>query len=136
MIIQGIGTDIVSVSRIKKLLATYGAKFVDKVLTRNESAKYRSLSTSKQVSYLAKRFAAKESVAKALGTGITQDCTFHDIEIDNDPSGKPIVHLSKKTETRVLKTKNYSIFLSISDERILVIAYCIIIKDSVVYAVN
>lgn len=128
MIIHGIGTDIVNVTRIRKLIDKYGSHFIDKVLTADEKNQYENLIDSKKISYMAKRFAAKESVAKALGTGITKNCTLHDIKIDNDYLGKPIVYLSSKTEKRILETSLYNIFLSISDEKAFVIAYCIIVK--------
>jgi holo-[acyl-carrier protein] synthase len=92
--LKGIGTDIIEVDRIRSNLKRYGSKFLDKILTskeRENAQKYNDAAP-----HVAGRFAAKEAVAKALGCGFGDRLDFHDIEILNNESGQPIVHLSEK----------------------------------------
>ena len=108
--IKGVGTDIISILRVKESLEKFGDKFAERILTENELKIFGSSENeSKKITYLAKRFAAKEAVSKALGTGIGSSVSFHDIEISNDSNGKPLA---------VLKTNIAAkIHLSLSDER-------------------
>ena len=79
--------------------------------------------------YFSKKFAAKESFSKALGTGFRNGLNFKDVEILNDNLGKPYFRLNNKSKKIVLKTlkvKNFDIFLSISDEKEYSIAFTII----------
>ena len=79
--------------------------------------------------YFSKKFAAKESFSKALGTGFRKGLNFKDVEILNDNLGKPYFNLNNKTKKIILKTlkvKNFDIFLSISDEKEYSIAFTII----------
>lgn len=86
--IKGIGIDIIELSRIQDIL-TRQKKFIDRVLTPNERMKFEELSATRQVEFIAGRFAAKEAYSKANGTGIGEELSFLDIEIDYDSSGKP-----------------------------------------------
>lgn len=91
---KGIGTDIIEVERIAANLTKYGDKFLSKILTPLEKlhcAKFKDPTL-----HIAGRFAAKEAVSKALGTGFGEFLEFHDIEIFNDINGKPEVFLSEK----------------------------------------
>lgn len=106
---KGLGTDIIEVERIVANLNKYGDKFLSKILTSREKehcAKFKDPSL-----HIAGRFAAKEAVSKALGTGFGEFLEFHDIEIFNDPNGKPEVFLSKKASEHF---GNPCILLSIS----------------------
>lgn len=94
--IKGLGTDIIEVERIAANLNQYGGKFLDKILTPAE--KQYSSNFQDPSLHVAGRFAAKEAVSKALGTGFGEFLEFHDIEIFNNPSGKPEVFLSKKAK--------------------------------------
>ena len=114
--ITGIGTDLVSIKRIKEIFYSHGERFVKRILTGSEVEKYSSKSEVEKINYLAKRFAAKEAISKALGTGIG-NLSFHDIEIKNLNSGKPTVH--------VKKFENLRIHLSISDEKDFALAFAI-----------
>jgi holo-[acyl-carrier protein] synthase len=90
--ILGIGTDIIEIRRIKEAIAQHGERFLKKIFTENEIAyccRYRDASP-----HFAGRFAAKEAVSKALGTGLDASISWHQIEILNNPQGKPEVHLS------------------------------------------
>ena len=82
-----------------------------------------------KVGYFSKRFAAKEAFAKALGTGFRNDLNFKDIEIINDKMGKPYYSKTKKIKKIIqknFKVKNFSCFLSISDEKEYSTAFTII----------
>ena len=86
-----IGTDIVEIARIAEVLERQGERFIDRILTVSEKTLYNQ---SKSVSFVAKRFAAKEAVAKAFGTGIGRGVSFQDIVISNNAKGAPLVELS------------------------------------------
>lgn len=90
--ILGIGNDIVEVARIKMVLARHPQRFLDKVFTPNEQE--YCLKRKDPAIHLAGRFAAKEAVVKSLGTGFSEGLTWLDIEILNDPKGKPFVSAS------------------------------------------
>lgn len=89
---SGIGTDIIEVDRIEKAIEKYKQRFLDRIFTQNEQEYCLKHRTSAR--HFAGRFAAKEAVVKALGTGFHNSISWLDIEIINDPSGKPIAHLS------------------------------------------
>ncbi|MCA4774445.1 holo-[acyl-carrier-protein] synthase [Wolbachia endosymbiont of Mansonella perstans] len=110
--IRGIGTDIVYIPRILKILQKYGEKFLKKVYTEQEieiSRKYNSQEI--QAKYFAKRFAAKEAFVKALGSGFSMDITMKDIEIYSDIRGKPHLAIGKDSIS-----KDRIIHLSLSDD--------------------
>ena len=117
MKIFGIGTDIVNVKRMKESLKKNGNVFKKRIFSKNEiiyCEKKRNPFT-----FYAKRFAAKEALSKALGTGIRKGINFKNIEISNDQFGKPSIKLSGSTASflkKKIKTKKYSIYLSLSDD--------------------
>ena len=98
--ILGIGTDMVDVRRIEKLLNRFSTRFTEKVFTPAE----RTYCTAQHTpaAAFAKRFAAKEAALKALGTGLRAGITWHDIEILNDAKGKPCLHLSPDLLSKTL----------------------------------
>jgi len=102
--ITGIGTDICEVSRIEKLLNEKGEQFIKRVLTPEEIKQKKQITPN----HLAKRYAAKEAVAKALGCGIGESLSFQDIQITNQQNGKPELTVKGKEEL--------TFHLSISDE--------------------
>ncbi|RKV84831.1 MAG: holo-ACP synthase, partial [Neisseria sp.] len=85
--IYGIGTDIVSLKRIIRLSKKFGQAFAERILTPEELLEFPQ--AGKPVNYLAKRFAAKEAFAKAVGTGIRGAVSFRNIGIGHDALGKP-----------------------------------------------
>ena len=87
--IVGIGTDVVSIERIGGVLERHGERFVNRVLTPAERVRFER--TRAKVGYLAKRWAAKEAFAKAIGTGIHAPFTWHSITVGRDARGKPLV---------------------------------------------
>ena len=117
MRIFGIGTDIVNIKRIKKNLMNKNNTFKNKVFSKSEILYCENKKNPE--SYFAKRFAAKEAMSKALGTGIRQQVKFKNIEIINDKFGKPNIKLKGSTELflkKKIKNKKYSIYLSLSDD--------------------
>tara|TARA_B100000963_G_scaffold97723_1_gene84399 strand:+ start:1315 stop:1701 length:387 start_codon:yes stop_codon:yes gene_type:complete len=127
MKILGIGVDIIQNKRLKNLIKK--KIFLSKTFSINE-IKF-SKKKSMKLNYYAKRFAAKESFAKSIGTGFRENLKFKDIEILNDKKGKPFYFKNKKISAIIykrFKTRKYNIFLSISDEKDYSIAFTIIQK--------
>lgn len=110
MTIIAVGNDIIEVARIKAVLERRGQSFLKRILTEREML--YCLRFNPPYTRIAGRFAAKEAVSKALGTGIGKEISWHDIEIINEPSGKPRVLLSAKAELTLSST--HEILLSIS----------------------
>ena len=120
-----VGTDIVEIQRIAKVIARQGDLFVKRILCDSEQAEYHRLNHS--AAFLAKRFAAKEAVAKALGTGIGRGVSFQDIQVVNNDSGAPAVVLSGGA-AEVLKSLGGSkLLISLADEQQYAVAYVILI---------
>ncbi len=118
MKIFGIGTDIVNIKRMDKSLKQYGKKFKDKIFSKKEII-YCDKKKNPS-SYYAKRFAAKEALSKALGTGIRKGINLKNIEISNDARGKPSIVLKGSTYNYLrkrIKNKKYNIYLSLSDDK-------------------
>ena len=127
--ILGIGIDIVDNRRIKKTLRQFGNKFKEKCFLKNEiiisEGRYNQANT------LAKRYAAKEACAKALGTGLAKGVFWKDIEVLNDSYGKPQIKLynnALKIINKLSKSK-FKIEVSLSDEKNYSIANVIIHKN-------
>ena len=108
--IIGIGTDIVDIRRIEKLIEESGEKFLARIFNEEERGE--------DTAHYAKRFAAKEAIAKALGTGIGSKVSFKDIVITNDENGAP------KAEVKNQKSK-VKIHISLSDEYPYALAYAV-----------
>jgi holo-[acyl-carrier protein] synthase len=90
--ILGIGTDLVDIRRIEQTLARHGERFINRIYTDVERA--RAERRANRIDTYAKRFAAKEACAKALGTGFRQGVFFRDMGVVNLPSGKPTLRLT------------------------------------------
>ncbi len=119
--IKGIGTDIIELDRIAKAIERQGKAFVERLFTPSEERPFDASSTA----YYAGRFAAKEAVVKALGTGF-RGISWHDIEILSDPLGKPYVKLSVKAQERF---NNPQLLISISHSKTCATAFCIWQED-------
>ena len=122
MSIFGIGTDIVSVYRIKKSLKN--KNFVNRIFNEKEILKCKRIINCSNC--YAKRFAAKEAFSKALGTGITKGLNFNEIVISNNKSGKPYINIigqTKKLFDKKFKKKKIKISLSLSDEKKYAVAF-------------
>ena len=126
--ILGIGTDIVDISRVKELI-NKNKNFKKRIFSAKEITHCES-KTNKIASY-AKRFAAKEAFAKALGTGFRKDLNFKDISVVNNKIGKPSFIINEKIK-KIIKKKFkitiFNFFLSISDEKKYSIAFVILQK--------
>lgn len=122
--IYGIGTDVVEVSRIKLALKKYGLKLAEKILTNNELLAYRKVKSKEN--FLAKRFAAKEAFAKALGTGLRGSVNFKSIEVAHDALGKPLLKYYNKLHILVEEKNIQYCHLSISDEKNIAVAFVIL----------
>ncbi len=115
MKMYGIGTDIVKVNRMKKLIKN--KSFLNRIFDVVEIKK--CLKTKKSSNCFAKRFAAKEAFSKAMGTGISKGINFNEIVIFNEKNGKPFIKLMNKTKKNVeqkFKKKKYKISVSLTDE--------------------
>ena len=122
MIIYGIGTDIVSIKRIKSSLKN--KNFIERIYSDQEVLKCKK--AVNQHNCYAKRFAAKEAFSKALGTGISNGINFNEITVLNNKSGKPYIQLKGETKKKIIKMfkqKKTKISLSLSDERDYAVAF-------------
>tara|TARA_B100000767_G_scaffold270695_1_gene294882 strand:+ start:366 stop:746 length:381 start_codon:yes stop_codon:yes gene_type:complete len=121
MRIYGIGTDIVSVYRIKKSIKN--KNFLNRLFGKEEISRCSKLVNSNNC--YAKRFAAKEAFSKALGTGISSGINFNEIIVLNEKNGKPFIKLKGKTKLKINKKlkKKAKISLSLSDEEKYAVAF-------------
>ncbi len=116
--ILGIGSDIADVRRIAKVVERHGDRFIDRVFTAGERA--RAEKRRNRIETYAKRFAAKEACAKALGTGLRAGVWWRDMGVVNLPSGRPTMELTGGAKRRLeaITPKGYQarIELTIADE--------------------
>tara|TARA_B100000161_G_scaffold238734_1_gene189817 strand:- start:568 stop:954 length:387 start_codon:yes stop_codon:yes gene_type:complete len=127
MKILGIGVDVIQNKRLKSLLKN--DKFMKRTFTKKE-IKFSKKINSK-INFFSKRYAAKEALAKAIGTGFRYNLNLKDIEICNDRIGKPYYSKSIKIDKIIKKKfsiKKYNLFLSISDEKDYSVAFTILQK--------
>ena len=127
MKIIGIGVDIVDNERIKNSIKN--KNFISRIFSYKEIN--QSKKTKNKVSFYSKRFAAKESLSKAIGTGFRKGLNFKDISIVNDKYGKPSYEISSNVKKLIYlkcKVKNIKISLSLADEKNYSIAFSVIHK--------
>ena len=122
--IYGIGTDLVDIERVKKILLKNRDGCVKRVLSEHEQALFAHKADS--AAYCAKRFAAKEAFAKALGTGIGRVVGFQDLTVRNNENGKPHFIPSEKLRLYLLEKGINQAHLSISDESQNAVAFVIL----------
>ncbi len=122
--IVGIGVDIAETARIERLAAEYGERFARRILTRDELKEFERRRHSG--SFLATRFAAKEAVAKALGTGIGKEFGFHSIQIENDAAGKPRLKFLGEAVKLISNRNIKNSLISLSDEKHYVVAMVVL----------
>ncbi len=125
---HGIGTDLVDIARVAALYEAHGERFVKRILSEDEIVLFNQQHQS--ISFLAKRFAGKEAVAKALGTGIGANVSFTEISITNETTGKPVVALLGKANALYAELNINEIMISLSDEKHYALAFAIITKRS------
>ena len=126
--IIGIGSDLIDITRVEKVIERHGDRFLSRIFTDVERA--RAERRANRVETYAKRFAAKEACSKALGTGIRSGVWWRDMGVVNLPSGRPTMRLTggalKRLETLTPPGCEARIDLTISDEYPLAQAYVII----------
>jgi holo-[acyl-carrier protein] synthase len=122
--VVNIGTDIVEIARITDVVERQGDTFAKRILTGDEFQRYQVIQN--KVAYLAKRFAAKEAIAKALGTGIGHGVSFQDINVINNDKGAPEVTLTGGAARVMAEQGAHKVLLSLADERHYAIAYAIL----------
>jgi holo-[acyl-carrier protein] synthase len=122
--IIGIGVDIAEIARFDRLSEKFGERFARRLLTDVELTEYRRRKHSS--SYLATRFAAKEAVAKACGTGIGEQLGFHSMQIEHDDNGKPVLHFLEGADELVARLGIRNALVSLSDEQHYVVAMALL----------
>ena len=124
--IIGIGSDIIDNRRIKKIINKYGNRFKKRCFSDYEIKRSESLKSN--INSYSKRYAAKEALVKALGSGFSKGVYWKDVEVINNLDGKPMIKLYNKALDKVneLSSCNYNITLSLSDEKNYSIANIII----------
>ena len=118
--IVAIGTDILEIDRMKRVIADNGEAFLNRVFTASERLDASSRGNA-ALSFYAGRWCTKEAVSKMLGPGIGKNCSWHDITVRNDENGVPFVTLSGAAEKRAEILGIARILVSISHER----HYCV-----------
>jgi holo-[acyl-carrier protein] synthase len=126
MRIIGIGTDIVEISRISRLLQGGNERFLRRVLHADEYERFHQVSTALSAAWLAKRFATKEACSKALGTGIGEHAQLAEIETCHDKLGKPRLVLHGKTLATAGRLGVTDLSLSLADERSHAVAFVVL----------
>ncbi len=124
--IVGVGTDLICIERIKKVIER-NPRFPERVFTPEE-IKYCEAKASPSQSY-AVRFAAKEALMKALGTGWNGPITWLDIEVSNATSGKPEIRVANATKTLVQELGVSQIHVSLSHDREYACAFVVLEKQ-------
>jgi len=122
--IKGIGVDVVEVPRFQQAIDKWGDVFLQKIFTERE-CEY-SQTKKNQTQHFAARFAVKEAVAKAIATGWSSGFSWKDVEVENDPAGKPSVILKGKVK-KILAGKR--VHVSISHSENVVVAFAVIEID-------
>ncbi len=119
--IYGIGTDIVHVNRMRENLDKYGDKFARRILTDSEFDEFKD--KNDKAAFLAKRFAAKEATAKAMGTGFSGGLSLHHIGVGHDEAGKPILEFIDVAEQFLQDNNIKQMHLSLADEHDYAVAF-------------
>ena len=122
--IVGIGVDIAETARVDDLWRRYGERFARRILTTAELAEFERRHFDSR--YLATRFAAKEAVAKACGTGIGKQLGFHSLQIENDALGKPLIRFMESADALIEKLDVGNALISLSDEKHYVVAMAVL----------
>jgi holo-[acyl-carrier protein] synthase len=128
MEIVGIGTDIVECLRIGRMIEQHGELFLTRVYTDREIRYCQARKNATE--HFAGRWAAKEAILKCLGTGWSHGVAWTDIEIRNDPQGKPHVMMCGGAKDHAQQLKISDILISISHCRAYATAYALALRDS------
>lgn len=113
--IYGVGSDLIEIARVERILARFGERFAQRILCEPELRRFRA--HTKPAAYLAKRFAAKEAFTKALGTGIHAPANWHGVWVVNLKSGKPQLEFSPELASLLRARGIRRSHLTLTDER-------------------
>jgi len=126
--VVGIGTDLVEIARIEVLYQKHPSAFARRVLSSQELVDFSG--HAQPVHFLAKRWAAKEAISKALGTGFRQGFSFMDMTISHSPLGQPLIQLSGETAIIAHNQGIHHWSISLSDEKHYALAFVIAEKGA------
>jgi holo-[acyl-carrier protein] synthase len=122
--VVAIGSDLASIARVRAVHRRHGERFARRLLTAAEWPRYARLRDPS--AYLARRFAAKEAAAKALGTGIAGGVGFQQLEVLNDDAGAPMLSLRGEAALRAARLGVVRCHLSLTDERDYALAFVVL----------
>lgn len=122
--VVGIGTDLLDSKRIADVYERQQQRFVERILTPKERELFNLRGQS--VNFLAKQFAAKEALAKALGTGIAKGIGFQELEVLRSAEGAPVVYLYGAAQVRLMELNAANALVSLSDEGEFVLAFAVL----------
>ncbi len=122
--IFGTGIDIVNIDRIERLMARWGNLFLNRVFTEGEIARCRRRPRPPEC--FAIRFAAKEAFLKAIGWGLRNGIQWKDIEVENDPMGKPFFAFHKMAKEVLATHRIQQALITLSHERPYAVAYVLL----------
>lgn len=124
--IFGIGTDIVQLARFEKIYARHGAHFVERLLMPEEQAAF--VDVSRPARFLAMRFAAKEAIVKAMGTGFAQGMWIRDVGILQNELGKPDIIWSERGQERCRALGIGEGHITLTDEAGMIVAMAVLMR--------
>ena len=122
--IAGIGTDVVHVDRVRKVLDKFGDRFVNRILTPEERVRFDR--TKAKANHLAKRFAAKEAFSKAIGSGIRSPFRWHSVTVARDPRGKPILKPDSEMSAYLSSNGITHFHVSLTDDTDIAMAFVVL----------
>jgi holo-[acyl-carrier protein] synthase len=125
-VITGIGTDVVHIDRVRKVLDRYGERFVNRILTPEERVRFER--TKAKANHLAKRFAAKEAFSKAIGTGIRSPFRWHCIAVSRDRRGKPTLKPDERMARYLADSGVTHFHVSLTDDAEIAMAFVVLEK--------
>ena len=126
--IFGIGTDIVRIARMQQNLQRFGERFARRILTEQELLDYQS--QRKQAHFLARRFAAKEATAKAMGLGFSNGLGLRQIGVTHDTNGKPHLEFSGFASQFLASHRITECYVSLADEEDHAVAFVALTSSS------
>jgi holo-[acyl-carrier protein] synthase len=126
--IVGVGLDLVKINRIRAITERWPSKFLDRLYTQAE--RRYCLARPSPYASLAGRFAAKEAVLKALGTGWSDGISWHDIQVLNDRTGRPRATVSGRVKALMTRAGVTGIHVSLSHDTDYAVAEAVLTKDS------
>jgi holo-[acyl-carrier protein] synthase len=127
--ILGVGTDLCDIARIERALERFGERFAKRILVASELERFRR--HPKPAAYLAKRFAAKEALSKALGTGIHFPVSWHGMWVENARSGRPSLGFSQPLAALLERRGVGRVHLSLTDEIGMACAFVVVEGEGV-----